>query len=73
MRVLKLIFKNALRHKLRTSLTILGMAVAVMAFGVLRTVVDMYYEGLEATAANRLITRQSVSFIFPLPYSTAIK
>jgi putative ABC transport system permease protein len=69
MRVLKLIFKNALRHKLRTSLTILGMAIAVMAFGVLRTVVDMYYEGLEATAANRLITRQSVSFIFPLPYS----
>jgi putative ABC transport system permease protein len=69
MRILKLIFKNALRHKLRTSLTILGMAIAVMAFGVLRTVVDMYYEGLEATAANRLITRQSVSFIFPLPYS----
>jgi putative ABC transport system permease protein len=69
MRVLKLIFKNTLRHKLRTSLTILGMAIAVMAFGVLRTVVDMYYEGLEATAANRLITRQSVSFIFPLPYS----
>ena len=67
MRVFKLIFKNALRHKLRTSLTVLGMA--VMAFGVLRTVVDMYYEGLEATAANRLITRQSVSFIFPLPYS----
>ena len=67
MRVLKLIFKNALRHKLRTFLTILGMAIAVMAFGVLRTVVDMYYEGLEATAANRLITRQSVSFIFPLP------
>jgi putative ABC transport system permease protein len=69
MRVLKLIFKNALRHKLRTSLTILGMAIAVMAFGVLRTVVDMYYEGLEATAANRLITRHSVSFVFPLPIS----
>ncbi|HVN48767.1 MAG TPA: FtsX-like permease family protein [Bacteroidota bacterium] len=69
MRIFKLIFKNALRHKLRTFLTILGMAIAVMAFGVLRTVVDMYYEGLEATAANRLITRQAVSYIFPLPYS----
>lgn len=69
MRIFKLIFKNALRHKLRTFLTILGMAIAVMAFGVLRTVVDMYYQGLEATAANRLITRQSVSYIFPLPYS----
>jgi putative ABC transport system permease protein len=69
MRILKLIYKNALRHKLRTSLTVLGMAIAVMAFGVLRTVVDMYYEGVEATAVNRLITRQSVSYIFPLPYS----
>jgi putative ABC transport system permease protein len=67
MRVFKLIFKNALRHKLRTFLTILAMAIAVMAFGVLRTVVDMYYEGLEASATNRLITRQAVSYIFPLP------
>ncbi len=69
MRVLKLVFKNALRHKLRTSLTILGLAIAVMAFGVLRTVVDMWYAGVEATAPNRLITRQAVSFVFPLPYS----
>ena len=69
MRVLKLVFKNSLRHKLRTSLTILGLAIAVMAFGVLRTVLDMWYESVEATAANRLITRQAVSFIFPLPYS----
>ena len=69
MRILKLIYKNALRHKLRTSLTILGMAIAVMAFGVLRTVVDMYYAGIDATAVNRLITRQAVSYIFPLPLS----
>ncbi len=69
MRVLKLVFKNALRHKLRTALTIIGMAIAVMAFGVLRTVVDMWYVGIEAAATDRLITRQSVSFIFPLPYA----
>jgi putative ABC transport system permease protein len=69
MRILKLIYKNALRHKLRTSLTVLGMAIAVMAFGVLRTVVDMYYAGIDATAVNRLITRQAVSYIFPLPLS----
>jgi ABC-type transport system, involved in lipoprotein release, permease component len=69
MRVFKLIFKNALRHKLRTFLTILGLAIAVMAFGVLRTVVDMWYVGIEASAIDRLITRQSVSFIFPLPYA----
>ena len=69
MRIFKLIYKNALRHKLRTALTVLGMAIAVMAFGVLRTVVDMYYAGIDASAVNRLITRQAVSYIFPLPYS----
>jgi putative ABC transport system permease protein len=69
MKVFKLIFKNALRHKLRTLLTIIGLMIAVMAFGVLRTVVDVWNESIEATAANRLITRQAVSFIFPLPYS----
>jgi putative ABC transport system permease protein len=69
MKVFKLIFKNALRHKLRTMLTIIGLMIAVMAFGVLRTVVDIYNESIEATSANRLITRQAISFIFPLPYS----
>jgi putative ABC transport system permease protein len=69
MKVFKLIFKNALRHKLRTTLTIFGLLIAVMAFGVLRTVVDIWNESIESTSANRLITRQAVSFIFPLPYS----
>jgi putative ABC transport system permease protein len=67
MKVLKLIFKNSIRHKLRTFLTILGIAIAVIAFGVLRTVVTAWYAGVEASSANRLITRQAVSFIFPLP------
>lgn len=69
MRILKLIFKNALRHKLRTFLTILGITIAVIAFGVLRTVVTVWDSSVDAAAANRLITRQAVSFIFPLPYS----
>ena len=66
MKILKLIFKNALRHKLRTSLTILGIIIAVIAFGVLRTVVTVWDSSVDAAAANRLITRQAVSFIFPL-------
>ena len=69
MRILKLIFKNTLRHKLRSSLTIMGIAVAVIAFGLLRTVVTAWSVGVEASAADRLITRHSVSFIFPLPLS----
>jgi len=69
MRILKLVFKNALRHKLRTSLTIIGITIAVVAFGLLRTVVTIWDSGVDAASANRLITRQAVSFIFPLPYS----
>ncbi len=69
MKVFKLIFKNALRHKLRTFLTILGIAIAVIAFGILRTVVTAWSAGVEGSALNRLITRQAVSFIFPLPYT----
>jgi putative ABC transport system permease protein len=40
-----------------------------MAFGLLRTVVTAWYAGVEASAPDRLVTRQAVSFIFPLPYS----
>ncbi len=67
--ILKLVLKNALRHKLRTALTILGIAIAVMSFGFLRTIVTAWSYGVEASAANRMITRNSVSFIFPLPYA----
>jgi len=69
MKVLKLILKNALRHKLRTSLTILGITIAVIAFGLLRTVVTVWDSSVDAASAKRLITRQAVSFIFTLPYS----
>jgi putative ABC transport system permease protein len=65
--VLRLVLKNALRHKLRTILTIAGIAVAVTAFGVLRTIVTAWSAGVEASAADRMITRHAVSFIFPLP------
>lgn len=56
-----------MRHKLRSTLTIFGIGVAVMAFALLRTVVTAWYAGVEASAANRLITRHAVSFVFPLP------
>lgn len=73
MKVIKLIFKNSLRHKLRTTLTILGIVIAVVAFGLLRTVVTVWDSSVDAASPNRLITRQSVSFIFPLPVSYKAK
>lgn len=67
MYILKILLKNALRHKLRTSLTVVGITIAVLAFGLLRTVITTWYMGVEASAANRLWTRNSISLIFPLP------
>lgn len=69
MKVFKLIFKNLLRHKLRTILTIVGIAIAVMAYGLLQTLVNAWYVGLDATSPNRIVTRHSVSIIFQLPLS----
>ena len=69
MRILKIIFKNAFRHKLRTGLTILSITIAILAFGLLRTVVDAWYAGVQASSAYRLVTRSATSIIFPLPLS----
>ena len=67
MQFLKLILRNALRHKLRTGLTVLGLVVAILAFGLLQTVVDAWYAGAESAAPNRLITRNAISLTFPMP------
>jgi putative ABC transport system permease protein len=65
--VLKLTWRNTIRHPLRAALTILGMAVAVLAFCLLRTVVAAWYAGVDASSPVRLVTRNSVSLMFPLP------
>jgi putative ABC transport system permease protein len=67
--LLRLLFRNLLRHKLRTGLTLCGICVAILSFGLLRTVVSAWYAGVEASSANRLITRNAISLIFPLPLS----
>ena len=69
MHILKLIFKNSFRHKLRTFLTVLGVAIAILAFGLLRTVIDAWYAGVAASSASRLVARNAVSLVFPLPLS----
>jgi putative ABC transport system permease protein len=67
MQFLKLILRNALRHKLRTGLTVLGLVVAILAFGLLQTVVDAWYAGANSAAPNRLVTRNAISLVFPMP------
>jgi putative ABC transport system permease protein len=63
----KLLFRNAFRHRLRAALTVFGVAVAVLAFGLLQTLVDAWHAGASAAAANRLVTRSAISLTFSLP------
>ncbi|MGQ3684584.1 MAG: ABC transporter permease [Candidatus Loosdrechtia sp.] len=67
MYILKLIFRNTFRHKLRTLLTILGVTIAILTFTILRTLVNAWYAGVEASSPARLITRNSISLTFHLP------
>jgi putative ABC transport system permease protein len=69
----RLVAKNAFRHKLRTALTMVGIVVAITAFGLLRTIVDAWYAGANASSSARLVTRSSVSLVFPLPLTYAQK
>lgn len=64
---LKLIFKNVFRAKLRSSLTIIGLVIAIVAFGLLQTVVDAWFAGSNAASASRLVTRNAISLVFPMP------
>ena len=67
--LLRLVVRNAFRHRLRTLLTITGLAIAVLAFGLLRTVVDAWYAGAAAASSARLVTRNAISLAFFLPVS----
>jgi putative ABC transport system permease protein len=67
----KLLLRNAFRHRLRTLLTIVGLVVAVSAFGLLRTLIDAWYAGVQASSSTRLVARNAVSLTFTMPLSYA--
>jgi len=69
--LLRLLLKNAFRHKLRTALTLVGLVVAIGAFGLLRTLIGAWYAGVEASSSTRLVTRSAVSLTFAMPISYA--
>jgi putative ABC transport system permease protein len=64
---LTLVVRNVLRNRLRTSLTLVGLVVAILAFGLLQTVVKTWYAGVEGAVPSRLLTRNAISFALPLP------
>lgn len=67
MRVTSLAVRNIARNKARTVLTITGVAIAVLAFVLLRTVITAWTAAADHAAKDRIGTRHKVSFISPIP------
>jgi len=63
----KLWIRNAARHPLRTALTLVAVGVAILAFGLLGTLVEAWHAGVSAASANRLVVRHGISLTFSLP------
>jgi len=57
------------RNRTRSLLTIAGVFIAALAFVFIRTVLDAWNSSSEASAADRLVTRNAISLTQPLPLS----
>jgi putative ABC transport system permease protein len=67
MKFAKLVFKNILRNKLRTLLTISSIVVSLFLIITLATIVTEFDRGGEEASPVRLVSRHSVSLGFFLP------
>jgi putative ABC transport system permease protein len=59
--------RNALRNRFRTVLTVTGVAITIVAFVLLRTVIYSWNIAAEYSAKDRIATRHKVSFVVSLP------
>jgi putative ABC transport system permease protein len=63
----RIALRNARANRARAALTVLGAAVAVVAFMLMRTMVSAWSEGAVHGAKDRLATRHRISLVTPLP------
>jgi putative ABC transport system permease protein len=72
---LRLVVANLGRHKLRTVLTILSVALALFLFASLRSVTTTLAASAQFGGARRLVTLNATGLVFPLPlaYGNRIK
>lgn len=70
MTLVRLVLRNTVRRPVRLALTIGGLAMVVLAFGLLRLTMDEWHSGVKAAANNRLITVHAMSdtLLLPLAY-----
>ena len=69
MKFLPLIWRNLMRKKLRTTLTLLSVFVAFLLFGILCIIKEAFSAGVSMAGADRLMVRHKVSLIQMLPVS----
>ncbi|HVT40117.1 MAG TPA: FtsX-like permease family protein [Gemmatimonadaceae bacterium] len=71
MRFLPLVLANLGRHKRRTVLTIISVALALFLFASLRSVVTTLNSGAEVSSASRMVVQNASAIVFTLPQSYA--
>jgi len=69
MKFLPYIVKHLRKNWIRTVSTILAMALCIFLIGTLQTLLAAFYGGLDRASTERLVTRNRVSLVFPLPLS----
>ncbi|TFG38471.1 MAG: ABC transporter permease, partial [Candidatus Aminicenantes bacterium] len=69
MKFLPFILRNLKRKKTRTILTVGSIAVALFLFGLLVTIETSLNAGIDVAGADRLVVRNRISLIQPLPLS----
>jgi putative ABC transport system permease protein len=73
MKFLPLVWRNLMRRKVRTIVTVLSIMVAFMLFGVLMAIRAAFSMGVDVAGADRLMVIHRVSIIQPLPRSYGAK
>lgn len=63
--------RNVLRNKFRAALTVAGVAVAIISFLLLRTVLSAWTAAADFAAKDRVVTRHKVTFVMTLPLTYA--
>lgn len=69
MRYFALIWVNLRRKKMRTLLTISSFGVALFLYGLLVTINAAFNQGVEVAGVDRVVVRNHISLIMPLPIS----
>mgnify|MGYP003508543958 FL=1 len=71
MKFLHIVWRNLMRRKIRTFITIMTIMVAFLLFGALMAIRAAFSMGVDVAGADRLMMIHKVSLIQPLPKSYA--